>query len=100
MLKEYTYKTYQKIVGTLLLGLLANEARADQLPAVKGAADWITKSMMAFAVTVLAMQIIYKLWQVNQGQKEPAEIVKPILITAAIVSVPVVVTALKSAGGF
>lgn len=99
MLKERTYKTYQKIVGTILLGLVANEAIADQLPAVKGAADWIVKTMVAFAVTVLAMQIIYKLWQVNQGQKEPAEVVKPILITAAIASVPVIVSAIKSAGG-
>lgn len=72
-------------------------AHAESLAPMKGATTWLYSTLVSVAVTVLGLQIMYRLWQVNQGQKEWAEVIKPILITAAIIAVPTLITALVSA---
>ena len=92
-------KTYQKIkcpVAALLLSVLSKNACADEISALTGATNWINNTLVSVALTVLGMQIMYNLWQVNQGHKEWREVAKPILITAMIVAVPTLVMALRN----
>ncbi|WP_019218341.1 hypothetical protein [Legionella tunisiensis] len=84
---------------SLPLLLLSHEAFAEELSALSGATNWVTKTLISIALTVLGLQIIYSLWQVNQGQKEWREVAKPIIITALIVAVPAIISALRTAMG-
>ncbi|MBX9703175.1 MAG: hypothetical protein K2X39_03385 [Silvanigrellaceae bacterium] len=93
---KFSYQKPGLVLTTALLTLLAEPAFADELPALTGAVDKITGILISIALTVLSLQIIYGLWQVNQGHKEWREVVKPILITAAIVSVPAIVGILRA----
>lgn len=78
------------------INLVSTAALADDLPAVQGAASWVTKTFISVAFTILGLQIMFRLWQINQGQKEWSEVVKPVLVTAAIAATPAIVTALVS----
>ena len=90
-------KVYQKIKYALLgscLCLTSNYAFADSVPPLDGAAKWLVGTLISIAVTVLGLQIMHNLWQVNQGHKEWRDVVKPIFITALIVATPTCVVAL------
>lgn len=87
------------VLLSLPLLLLSHDAFAEELSALTGATDWVTKTLISIALTVLGLQIIYGLWQVNQGQKEWREVAKPIIITALIVAVPAIISALRTAMG-
>ncbi len=98
MKKRKSLISYQRTKLWLLttsLTLLSTAASAEELTALKGATDWIVNTLITVAVTVLGLQIMYRLWQVNQGHKEWNEVAKPILITALIVSVPTIGAALS-----
>ena len=90
------YRKAKCALGIIGLNLVSTAALADDLPAVQGAASWVTKTFISVAFTILGLQIMFRLWQINQGQKEWAEVVKPVLITAAIAATPAIVTALVS----
>lgn len=97
MKKRKPLNRYQRTklwLATTSLSLLSQVACAEELKALKGATDWIVSTLITVAVTVLGLQIMYRLWQVNQGHKEWNEVAKPILITALIVSVPTIGAAL------
>lgn len=79
------------------LSLVSTVALADDLPALNSATQWVSKTLISIALAVLGLQIMFRLWQVNQGQKEWSEVAKPILVTAAIVAVPTIMTALSGA---
>jgi hypothetical protein len=79
------------------LSLVSTVALADDLPALNSATQWVSKTLISIALAVLGLQIMFRLWQVNQGQKEWSEVAKPILVTAAIVAVPTIMTALSAA---
>lgn len=79
------------------LTLVSHVACADELSALTGASKWVTNTLISVALTVLGLQIMYSLWQVNQGQKEWREVLTPIFITALIVSVPTGIVLLKAA---
>ena len=81
---------------SLPLLLLSHEAFAEELSALSGATTWVTNTLISIALTVLGLQIIFSLWQVNQGQKEWREVAKPIIITALIVAVPTIISALRA----
>jgi cytochrome c biogenesis protein CcdA len=97
--KSLLKKGYLFISGSVL-SVVSAKASADSIPAINGASEWVVNAMIGIAVSVIGMQIIYKLWQVNQGQKEPSEVVKPILITAAIVATPTIIGLIISAMGY
>ena len=77
------------------LSLVSTAALADELPALNSATQWVSKTLVSVAMAVLGLQIMFRLWQVNQGQKEWSEVAKPVLVTAAIVAVPTIMTALS-----
>ena len=79
------------------LSLASTAALADDLPALNSATQWVSKTLISIALAVLGLQIMFRLWQVNQGQQEWSEVAKPILVTAAIVAVPTIMTALSGA---
>lgn len=87
----------QGLLRFITFTLISTAARADELPALNNATKWVTSTLVSIALAVLGLQIMFRLWQVNQGQKEWSEVAKPILVTAAIVAVPAVITALASA---
>ena len=90
------HRTAHYLVGIASLHLISTSARADDLPALNNATRWVSSTLTSVALAVLGLQIMFRLWQVNQGQKEWSEVAKPILITGAIVAVPAVITALDS----
>lgn len=90
------YQNTQKATLASSLFLLSRAACARELGALNGAVDWLVTTLISIALAVLGLQIMYSLWQVNQGHKEWREVAKPILITAAIVSVPTIVTVLAA----
>lgn len=89
-LKNRIHLHKDKIAFTLISLVLPIAARADDIPAIKSATDWMSNTLVGIAVTVLGLQIMYRLWQVNQGQKEWSEVAKPVLITAAIAATPAI----------
>ena len=98
MFKRIQQKAKQLITGAGFI-LFSCIAQADQLAPMKGATDWLYKTLTWVALTVLGLQIMFRLWQVNQGQKEWSEVAKPILVTGGIAAVPMVIGALVSAMG-
>ena len=90
------YRKTKYALAAISLNLVSTAALADELPALKGASAWISSTLISIAVAVLGLQIMLRLWQVNQGQKEWSEVAKPVLVTAAIVAVPTIMTALIS----
>ena len=86
----------KSMIGFIGLSFISTEVLADELPALNNAARWVTSTLISIALAVLGLQIMFRLGQVNQGQKEWSEVAKPILVTAAIVAVPAVITALAS----
>ena len=99
MLKK-SKSLYKKTINALSmagLSLVSTAALADDLPALNSATQWVSKTLVSVAMAVLGLQIMFRLWQVNQGQKEWSEVAKPVLVTAAIVAVPTIMTALSSA---
>ena len=91
------YKKAKCALGIIGLNLISTAALADELPALNKASAWISSTLISVAVAVLGMQIMFRLWQVNQGQKEWSEVAKPVLVTAAIVAVPAIMNALVNA---
>lgn len=77
--------------------LFSHSLFAEDLAPLTGAVDWVTTTLANIALTVLGLQIMFRLWQVSQGQKEWSEVVKPILITAAIVAVPIAIPLMRAA---
>lgn len=97
MSKKYvktSQRTFKKAMSFLSLTALPLLAYADELPAIKGASDWLLTTVISVAITVLGLQTAWELWGVYIGKKEARDVVKPILICAAFVSLPVVMTAL------
>jgi protein-S-isoprenylcysteine O-methyltransferase Ste14 len=88
------YRKAKYALGIIGLNLVSTAALADNLPALNKASTWISSTMVSVAVAVLGLQIMFRLWQVNQGQKEWSEVAKPVLVTAAIVAVPTIINAL------
>ncbi len=84
-------KLFSTFIG---LNLVSTAVLADELPALNNATKWVSSTLTSVALAVLGLQIMFRLWQVNQGQKEWSEVAKPILVTAAIVAVPAIMTAL------
>ena len=93
------YQNTKYFFLSLGLTMLSGSACAEELAAVTGATKWMTDLAISVALTVLGLQIMYKLWQVNQGHKELREVVQPILITACIVATPAAVLLIKAAMG-
>lgn len=91
------FKKIKSCITGAVLTVFSTSTFADEISALTGATNWINKTLVSVALTVLGMQIMYNLWQVNQGHKEWREVAKPILITAIIVAVPTLVMALRAA---
>ncbi len=88
------YRKTTSAVGFIGLNLVSTAVLADELPALNNATRWVSSTLISVALAVLGLQIMFRLWQVNQGQKEWSEVAKPILVTAAMVAVPAVMSAL------
>lgn len=100
MKKNSIKSAHQKTKHVLFasgLTLVSSVACAEELSAITGASKWVTSTLISVALTVLGLQVMYSLWQVNQGQKEWRDVLTPICITAAIVSVPTAIVLLKAA---
>lgn len=89
------YKKSISMLGFIGLNLVSTAVLADELPALNNATRWVSSTLTSVALAVLGLQIMFRLWQVNQGQKEWSEVAKPILVTAAIVAVPAIMSALS-----
>ncbi len=89
------YRKATGAVGFIGLNLVSTAVLADELPALNNATRWVSSTLISVALAVLGLQIMFRLWQVNQGQKEWSEVAKPILVTAAIVAVPAIMSALS-----
>ncbi|STX39299.1 hypothetical protein [Legionella feeleii] len=96
-MKKNMLKKSLSLIAGAGFSLLSNMAFAEEIAALNGATKWMNSTLISIALTVLGLQIMYSLWQVNQGHKEWREVAKPIIITALIVSVPAIITVLRAA---
>lgn len=90
---------FRNVITASSLCLLSNAVFAEEIGPLKGASDWLAALFIGIAFSILAPVVMYGLWQFYQGHKDAREVVKPILVTALIVSVPSLVLLAKTAIG-
>ena len=74
-------------------------ADSEGLEASSGAVEWIVDYLTSFAIVAMGMLIITKLFQIQFQDRDWREVIKPILITSAIIGVKVAAPALVTAMG-
>lgn len=83
------------------LSFFSSVALADNegLDASTGAIEWVVSYLTTFALVAMGLLIIAKLLQIQFQDRDWREVVKPVLVTSAIVGVKLAAPALISAMG-
>ena len=75
-------------------------AKVEGLAPAKGAFEYIVDYSANLTVLAMATFIIFRLWQIQGGQREWTDVIKPIVITALVIGVKVAAPLILSSMGW